>query len=66
MSHLAVVPKSLSPYKQELAKHLRNSDIPNLKALAAILKKLHWPRGSSNGVEGYYLKRRDQPSGSVK
>ena len=46
--------------QQELAKHLRNSDIPNLKALAAILKKLRWPHGASNGVQGYYLKRKEQ------
>ncbi len=43
----------------ELRKHLRNSDIPALKALAAILKKLHWPHGASNGVTGYYLKRKE-------
>ena len=46
--------------QQELAKHLRSSDIPNLKALAAIIKKLRWPRGATNGVVGYYLVHKEQ------
>jgi len=44
--------------QKELEKHLRPGDVPNLKALSAILKKLKWPRGASNGTEGYYLKLR--------
>ena len=44
--------------QKELGKHLRSGDIPNLKNLGASLKKMKWPRGSSNGVVGYYLKRR--------
>ena len=45
--------------QKELEHHLRTSDIPTLKALAAIVKKLKWPRGASNGVDGYYLQRRE-------
>ncbi len=43
--------------QKELEQHLRTSDVPTLKALAAIVKKLKWPRGGSHGVEGYYLQR---------
>ena len=46
--------------QKELEQHLRKGDIPNLKALAAILKKLRWPHGASNGVAGYYLKLKEQ------
>jgi hypothetical protein len=45
--------------QKELEHHLRTSDIPTLKGLAAIVKKLKWPRGASNGVDGYYLQRRE-------
>jgi hypothetical protein len=44
--------------QKELEKHLRPSDIPTLKYLSTILKKLRWPKGGSNGTEGYYLKLR--------
>ncbi len=42
--------------QKELEKHLRSSDIPSLKSLGAILKKLKWPHGAVNGIGGYYLK----------
>ena len=45
--------------QKELEHHLRSSDVPTLKGLAAIVKKLKWPRGASNGVDGYYLQRRE-------
>jgi predicted P-loop ATPase len=45
--------------QKELEKHLRASDIPNLKSLGTIIKKLKWPHGASNGIGGYYLKRRE-------
>ncbi len=45
--------------QKELEHHLRTSDVPTLKALATIVKKLKWPHGASNGVEGYYLQRRE-------
>ena len=44
--------------QKELEKHLRPNDIPTLKYLSTILKKLRWPKGGSNGTEGYYLKLR--------
>ena len=46
--------------QQELGKHLRPSDVPSLKSLGTILKKLRWPHGGSNGTEGYYLKLRNK------
>ena len=44
--------------QKELEKHLRSSDIPSLKSLGTILKKLKWPHGAVNGIGGYYLKLR--------
>ena len=51
------------PYKQmftqavtELEKHLKASDVPNLKILGEALKKLRWPKGGVAGIRGYYLK----------
>ena len=41
--------------QQELAKHLKASDVPNLKALGKTLKDLKWSRGGNTGVRGYYL-----------
>ena len=49
--------------QKELEKHLRPSDVPSLKSLSTILKKLKWPAGSSNGTEGYYLKHRNNSVG---
>ena len=42
--------------QKELEKHLKSSDIPNLKALGETLKRLRWPRGGISGIRGYYLK----------
>ena len=42
--------------QNELARHLRTADIPNLKTLGMTLKQLHWERGGTNGIRGYYLK----------
>ncbi|MBQ9650155.1 MAG: hypothetical protein IJV25_07000 [Prevotella sp.] len=44
--------------QQELAKHLKASDVPNLKALANSIKALHWPKGAHHGIRGYYLRLR--------
>ena len=46
----------LNDIQNELASHLRSSDVPSLKALSKVLKALHWPKGAINGVRGYYLK----------
>ena len=48
--------------QQELAKHLRTQDVPNLKALGKAIKALRWPKGANNGVRGYYLKLRENAS----
>ena len=44
--------------QQELAKHVKTADIPNLKALAKAIKALRWPKAANNGIRGYYLKLR--------
>ena len=44
--------------QQELAKHLKVSDVPNLKALANSIKVLRWPKGAHHGIRGYYLRLR--------
>ena len=42
--------------QKELEKHLKSSDVPNLKLLGETIKKLRWPKGGIAGVRGYYLK----------
>lgn len=42
--------------QKELEKHLKTSDVPNLKLLGETIKKLRWPKGGISGVRGYYLK----------
>lgn len=42
--------------QKELEKHLKSSDVPNLKLLGETLKKLRWPKGGISGIRGYYLK----------
>ena len=44
--------------QQELKKHLRASDIPNLTNLGLALKKLHWERCKRRNDRGYYLRLR--------
>ena len=44
--------------QKELEKHLKASDVPNLKILGETLKKLRWPKGGISGIRGYYLKLR--------
>ena len=44
--------------QQELKKHLRASDIPNLTNLGLALKKLHWKRCKRKSDRGYYLRLR--------
>ena len=48
--------------QEELSKHLRTQDIPNLKVLGKAIKALRWPKGANNGVRGYYLKLRENAS----
>ena len=44
--------------QNELSKHLKAKDVPNLKALGGAIKALRWPKAANNGVRGYYLKLR--------
>ena len=44
--------------QQELAKHLKAGDVPNLKVLANSIKALRWPKGAHHGIRGYYLRLR--------
>ena len=48
--------------QRELAKHVKASDVPNLKALGASIKALRWRKAANNGVRGYYLKLRNNDS----
>ena len=42
--------------QDELSKHLKSSDVPNLKLLGETLKAFRCPHGGISGVRGYYLK----------
>lgn len=42
--------------QQELGKHLKAKDIPNLISLGLSIKKLKWPKAKTNGIQGYYLR----------
>ena len=44
--------------QQELGKHLKQSDIPNLTVLGKAIKKLRWRKNKNNGIKGYYLRLR--------
>ena len=48
--------------QQELTKHLKAKDMPNLKSLGIAIKALRWPKAAINGVRGYYLKLRKSTS----
>ena len=51
--------------QDELKKHLRSADVPNLTNLGLAIKKLRWPRCRSKNDRGYYLRlRRNGPSGA--
>ena len=44
--------------QQELGKHLKSADIPNLTNLGKALKKLKWQRVKNKNDRGYYLRLR--------
>ena len=46
---------TVAAIQQELSKHLKAKDVPNLTNLGRTLKSLRWPRGGNTGVRGYYL-----------
>ena len=41
--------------QEELSKHLKASDVPNLRVLGETIKKLKWPRGDSRIIIKNYL-----------
>ena len=47
---------STTAIQQELAKHVRATDLPTLKKLGHALKDLHYQRGGIDGVRGWYAK----------
>ena len=47
-----------SAIQQELAKHLKSADVPNLTNLGLALKKLRWQRVKNKNDRGYYLRLR--------
>ena len=47
-----------SAIQQELAKHLKSADVPNLTNLGRALKKLKWQRVKNKNDRGYYLRLR--------
>lgn len=48
----------LTDIKQEIRRHTKSADVPNLKALSKAVKNHRWPNGAINGASGYYLKPR--------
>ena len=46
---------STTAIQQELDKHLKSKDIPNLTNLGKAIKKLKWPKVKISGQRGYYL-----------
>ena len=46
---------STTAIQQELDKHLKSKDVPNLTNLGKAIKKLKWPKVKISGQRGYYL-----------
>ena len=49
---------TVTAIQDELAKHLRSADVPNVTNLGYSIKKLRWQKFKKNGIRGYYLKLR--------
>ena len=49
---------TVTAIQNEMAKHLRSSDVPNVTILGNSIKRLHWQKYKINGIRGYYLKLR--------
>jgi hypothetical protein len=47
---------TVTAIQNELAKHLRSSDIPNMTILGNSIKRLRWQKYKKGGVRGFYLK----------
>ena len=48
----------VSDIQQELSKHLKSKDLPNLSTLGMSIKHLQWKRLVVKGLRGYYLQRK--------
>lgn len=48
----------VSDIQQELTKHLKSKDLPNLSTLGMSIKHLQWKRRVVKGLRGYYLQRK--------
>ena len=48
----------VSDIQQELSKHLKSKDLPNLSTLGMSIKHLQWKRCVVKGLRGYYLQRK--------
>ena len=49
---------TITGIQNEMRKHMKESDIPNLKTLGKIIKLLRWRKNKRNGTTGYYLRLR--------
>ena len=46
---------TVAKIQQELGRHLKSADVPNLLSLGQTIKKLRWQRSKIHGIKGYYL-----------
>lgn len=46
---------TVTDIQKEISKHLKASDVPNLKSLGTAIKRLNFPKGGISGIRGYYL-----------
>ena len=49
---------TITGIQNEMRKHMKEYDIPNLKTLGKIIKLLRWRKNKRNGTTGYYLRLR--------
>ena len=43
--------------QQELRRHVKGTDVPNIKTLTMALKSCHFMHGAMNGVRGWYARQ---------
>ena len=46
---------TVTDIQKEISKHLKASDVPNLKSLGTAIKRLNFPKGGISGIRGYYM-----------
>ena len=49
--------------QQELRRHVKSADVPNIKTLTMALKSCHFMHGAMKGVRGWYAKNRKSDEG---